>query len=49
MGWRQGLGQIEGFYNPTIPLEHNHLHEIDPFRDELAQWHPTLEEYESAG
>lgn len=47
MSWRQGLGQLEGFYNPTIPLEHNHDSAIDPFRNELAQWHPTLAEYES--
>ena len=45
--WRQGLGQIAGFYNPTIPLEHNHAPEIDPYRAKLAQWHPTLSEYES--
>jgi hypothetical protein len=47
MEWRQGLGQIGGFYNPTIPFEHNHAPEVQPFRDELRRWHPTLEEYEA--
>jgi hypothetical protein len=44
--WRQGLGQIAGFYNPTIPLEHNHAPEIAPYREQLARHHPTLAEYE---
>ena len=47
MEWRQGLGQIAGFYNPTIPLEHNHAPEIEPYRDELAEWHPALADYEA--
>jgi hypothetical protein len=47
MSWRQGLGQIEGFYNPTIPLEHNHAPEIQPYKAELARWHPTVDEYET--
>jgi hypothetical protein len=47
MEWRQGLGQIAGFYNPTIPLEHNHAPEIAPYRERLAPHHPTLAEYEA--
>jgi hypothetical protein len=47
MEWRQGLGQIAGFYNPTIPLEHNHAAEIAPYRDELSKWHPSLADYEA--
>jgi hypothetical protein len=47
MEWRQGLGQIGGFYNPTIPLEHNHAPEIDPFRTDLAPWHPSVRDYET--
>ena len=47
MEWIQGRGQIAGFYNPTIPLEHNHAREIKPFRDELARWHPSVEDFEA--
>lgn len=47
MEWRQGLGQIAGFYNPTIPFEHNHAPEVQPHRDELHRWHPSLADYEA--